>query len=294
MNEEYINSVNLNSETDFPYLVLDVVNDESYPRNPGFQVMHWHEDLQFIYVISGEIEVATLAEQIRLTRGEGIFINRNVVHLVRKIGACHYNSFIFPERMLKFYTGSPAEKIVDKIVGRGEFPISRISDTVGHTVVLQVLRRLSALENEKTPLYQYEVLTLLCTLWLEFSRVTELPERRRRSISEERCETFLRYITVHFSEEISLKTLAASANVSVSECLRCFRSVMNTTPYSYITEFRLSKAAELLRTTDEPVSSVAEMVGFCHLSHFGKCFREKTGMSPSEYRKFVRPDIFLI
>lgn len=45
----YINSVNLNADSDFPYLVLDVVGDQSYPRNPGFQVMHWHEDLQFIY-----------------------------------------------------------------------------------------------------------------------------------------------------------------------------------------------------------------------------------------------------
>lgn len=38
--EKYINSINLNSQTDFPYLVLDVVNDRSYPRNPGFHVMH--------------------------------------------------------------------------------------------------------------------------------------------------------------------------------------------------------------------------------------------------------------
>lgn len=44
----YINSVNLNINSDFPYLVLDVINDIAYPRNPGFQVMHWHEDLQFI------------------------------------------------------------------------------------------------------------------------------------------------------------------------------------------------------------------------------------------------------
>lgn len=54
---EFINSVNLNAGSDFPYLVLDVVNEQSYPRNPGFQVMHWHEDIQFIYVLDGEIVV---------------------------------------------------------------------------------------------------------------------------------------------------------------------------------------------------------------------------------------------
>lgn len=55
--DQYINSVNLNNDTDFPYLVLDVVNENACPRNPGFQVMHWHEDLQFIYVLEGKIEV---------------------------------------------------------------------------------------------------------------------------------------------------------------------------------------------------------------------------------------------
>ena len=55
--QNYINSVNLNQNTDFPYLVLNIVNDNSHPRNPGFQVMHWHEDLQFIYVLSGKLKL---------------------------------------------------------------------------------------------------------------------------------------------------------------------------------------------------------------------------------------------
>ncbi len=50
-NKDFINSVNLNIHTDFPYLILNVKNDVAVPRNPGFHVMHWHEDLQFIYVL---------------------------------------------------------------------------------------------------------------------------------------------------------------------------------------------------------------------------------------------------
>lgn len=62
----YINSVNLNADSNFPYLVLNVVNDESYPRNPGFHVMHRHEDIQFIYVLDGEIEVKMLDASFRV------------------------------------------------------------------------------------------------------------------------------------------------------------------------------------------------------------------------------------
>ena len=73
--EKYLNSVNLYVDTDFPYLVLDVINDRSYPRNPGFQVMHWHEDLQFIYVLGGSIEVKTLDNTVSVQAGEGILVH---------------------------------------------------------------------------------------------------------------------------------------------------------------------------------------------------------------------------
>ena len=34
-NHRFINSVNLNAGTDFPYLVLEIINEQSFPRNPG-------------------------------------------------------------------------------------------------------------------------------------------------------------------------------------------------------------------------------------------------------------------
>lgn len=120
--EKYINSINLNSQTDFPYLVLDVVNDRSYPRNPGFHVMHWHEDLQFGYVLEGAVVFETLDESWKVSEGEGFFINKNVIHTVRRLGNCHYKSFIFPTYFLGFYEGSPARDIVDSITETRKSP----------------------------------------------------------------------------------------------------------------------------------------------------------------------------
>ena len=81
---QFINSVNLNAASEFPYLVLNVIDEHSYPLNPGFRVMHWHTDLQFIYVLDGEIEIKTLDTVVRVGAESGVFINQNVVHLVRK------------------------------------------------------------------------------------------------------------------------------------------------------------------------------------------------------------------
>ena len=284
--QDYIHSINLNQNTDFPYLVLNVIDNNSYPQNPGFQVMHWHEDLQFIYVLSGAIEVATLETRISLHTGEGIFINKNVVHLVKKSGSCHYNSFIFPDYFLKFYFGSPAGDIVERLMENKSLPVFPMKNRENCKDVLNALKKLSDLEQQKTSLYAYEVLTTLCGLWLELCHIVTLPQTSfSENVTETRMTIFLRYIEQHYPEPISLDMLAKSANVSKSECLRCFKASLQTAPYQYLMEYRLSKAAELLRNTDMPISEIAVSVGFGQTSHFGKCFRDKTGMSPSGYRK---------
>ena len=241
--DAYINSVNLNQQTNFPYLVLDVVNDQSTPRNPGFQVMHWHEDLQFILVLAGEIEVVTLASCLRLRQGEGVFINKNIVHLVRKVGPCHYNSFIFPDRLLKFYPGSPAGPIVEQITGQTALPLCALRDTPANREVLRALYQLSQLEQQKTALYLYAVLTALCQLWLAFLQHSAPPEKPLpHTVSEERTAAFLQYIDAHFGEDVTLADLAASASVSKSECLRCFKTVLHTTPTPRSAPLRRSAA----------------------------------------------------
>lgn len=122
--------------------------------------------------------------------------------------------------------------------------------------------------------------------------ITISPEGKE-SVVNLRMQKILRYIEEHYAEDITLADLSKSANISKSECSRCFKLSLNTTPYKYLTEYRLSMAAQLLKTprvqllktTREPVGNIAASVGFRQMSHFGKCFREKTGYSPKAYRE---------
>ncbi len=284
--DQYINSVNLNSDTDFPYLVLDVVNENACPRNPGFQVMHWHEDLQFIYVLEGKIEVRTLEQAVQVQKGEGIFINKDVVHHVRKLENCHYNSFLFPAYFLEFYPGSPAREFVDSVTEKEQIAIFHfIPGTGWHSQITEELRNLAEIEKNKLEFYPYEVLVHLTALWLKFRRNLAIPPKKKESAVNLRMQKILRFIENHYGEEITLENLAKSADISKSECSRCFRQSLHTTPYKYLNEYRLSKAAQLLKKTNESVGNIAAHVGFHQMSYFGKCFKEKTGLSPKEYRK---------
>lgn len=283
--EDYLNSVNLNAETDFPYLVMEIINDQSYPRNPGFHVMHWHEDLQFICVLEGDIILKTLQDEHPVHAGEAVFINKNIVHMVEHDKPCHYYSFVFPDYFLRFYFDSPAARLTDRITGSGLPYYIFLPENAWCIKLIKRLKKLISLEKKQTEYYPYEVLTRLSSIWLLFMKNLSLEARERPDALNGRMQAFLRYIEGHYEEDISLHLLAASANVSISECTRCFKKCLRTTPYRYLIEYRLSKAAALLEKTDLPVSTIAMDVGFRQLSHFGKCFKEKTGLAPRDYRK---------
>lgn len=54
---------------------------------------------------------------------------------------------------------------------------------------------------------------------------------------------------------------------------------------SYLNEYRLSEAAQLLRGSDKKILTVANETGFDSLSNFNRQFRQRYGVTPREYRK---------
>ncbi len=288
----YINAVNLNMNKEFPYLVLNVINENSYPQGNGFRVMHWHKDLQFIYVLEGSIKVKTLDSTVKVNEGEAIFINTNVVHYVKSINHCHYNSFVFPEKFLTFYTGCPAKNLVEYITQYEKLCIYHFGKNINWcNEILAILHQLTIIEKSKPEFYVYEVLARLTSIWLVMLKNIPLPPKQPKNIVNLRMQKILLYIERHYEEDISLENISRSANISKSECLRCFKISMQTTPYKYLLEYRLSKAAEFLMNTDEPVGRIAAKTGFNQMSYFGKCFKMKTGYSPRKYRQINNKNI---
>lgn len=94
----------------------------------------------------------------------------------------------------------------------------------------------------------------------------------------------LTFIKRHFGEELSVRDIADSASISESECLRCFRKILDTSPIAYLKTYRLQRAAELLETTSRKVSDIAAQCGFGEMSYFAKSFREIYRCTPSQYR----------
>ena len=264
---------------------MDVERGRSVPEPPGFHVMHWHEDFQFIYVFTGEIYLHTLEQTKIISAGQGIFLNKGVVHLVSASLDCHYKSFLFPEYLVSFYPGCPASKYVKRISNCEQITFIELKPSIPwQKEALDNLKRLSALDSSTATCYEYEILSLLTALWLALTKNLSIPDTSERNLTAERMQIFLQYIQKHYSEDLTLEDLANSAGVSKSECLRCFKISMQDTPYHYLLEYRLQVAADLLTTSAFTVGEIAQAVGFQSQSHFGKLFKKQTGYSPRDFR----------
>lgn len=105
------------------------------------------------------------------------------------------------------------------------------------------------------------------------------PVDRRRAV---RAATWL---DAHAASAVTLADAAREAGLSAFHFLRVFASVFGVTPHQYVVAARLRRAATLLSSTDDPITSIAYAVGFNDLSNFVRTFRAAAGVTPRVFRR---------
>ncbi len=95
------------------------------------------------------------------------------------------------------------------------------------------------------------------------------------------------YISDNYSENITVKNIADSVNMSEAHFSRIFKKATGTSPYEFVLNKRTAKAKELLKNTDLQVSEIAYLTGFSDPSSFIYFFRQKEGISPMKFRKML-------
>lgn len=105
--------------------------------------------------------------------------------------------------------------------------------------------------------------------------------RDHRSVVQEA----LLYIEANYYHDFSVPDVAESVLLSPSYLSSVFHEETGQTIHEYVTELRMGKATELLRTTTYRVSDIAHAVGYQDGNYFSRCFKKQYGVSPGEYRE---------
>lgn len=87
------------------------------------------------------------------------------------------------------------------------------------------------------------------------------------------------------NSDYGVDDLCHDLGMSRMNMYRRFQTFSATTPSEYIRNFRLARAADHLRHTDQSVTEIAYAVGFTSPQYFAKCFKEVYGVSPKQYKR---------
>ena len=90
------------------------------------------------------------------------------------------------------------------------------------------------------------------------------------------------------NSEFVVEDLGRALSFSRMQLYRKFKSVRGLSANEFIREYRIKKAALLLRETDLNVSEILYTIGFTNRSYFSKCFKKTFDMSPKEYSNKYR------
>ena len=253
----------------FPYITYLC----SIPLDFGYVPMHWHDEMEIIYIKKGNGTITVDFTQHTVSAGDIALILPGQLHSIGQFESesMEYENIIFHPNML----------------------ISKKTDTC-NTDYAEISACIDANDEIcKTYPSGYQLFIkgqLFLLFYILFHKCsTKEPSGKDRSKSLEKMKLILKYVENNYMEKITIEDIANEVGLSQSHFMKYFKNTMGTSFVDYLNEYRLTMASRLLISSDSSILAIASEVGFENLSYFNRIFKKRFGQTPREYRKRQSP-----
>ena len=274
---------------DFPFAFYQDKSDAFDGRDISW---HWHNSFEFSYASVGGTVCEIDGKKIYLNAGDAIFINSSVLHCFMLQDASKLENILFEPEFIA-PTGSRVymSDVLPYLQSDLQYIVFRSENEMENQLICLIKQcciDVDMQQENNTHLF-IEVLSKVITLWSSFvvhCKIDSLaPSKSMISLTQNRVRKMLYYMYKNYGEKIGLSEIAAAANISQREALRCFSESINISPIQYLNDYRLRCAEQLLRKSLRTVSDIALETGYDNSGYFCKAFKKKYGLSPLQYRK---------
>lgn len=256
----------------------------TYPNYSA--ISHWHDDIEFIFIISGQMQYNINGKHVLLKSGEGIFVNTRQLHygFSKEHEECIFICVLLHPLLL---CSSPfvEQKYIIPVLTNECMPYLVLhKDNSNENNILKFVREIY--DQSSVATFALKVQDLFFRIWENLFLLSghiekkQVPYNQNLTILKE----MIRFIYSHYSEKISLADISQAGKVGKTTCCAIFQKYTNETPISYLIEYRLKISIDLLLTTDKTISEICFEVGFSGASYFTETFRKFYGCTPTEYR----------
>lgn len=254
--------------------------------------MHWHKEVEIIYVDNGYCEINIDLERHVLKQGDIVIVKPYSLHSLKQYKSeegCLF-SFLFDIRMLSYgVTDACYVKYLKPFMdGKFSYPIVISKQWEKYDMLQEIILGIHQANDAGGQVRElnlkWRLERLFYILFREvFQRNDSKEEHKQDAV--EHIKVVLDYINEHYQNPISIQELASLLHFSEPYFMRFFKKHTGTTCVDYINDVRMAKAAELLSATDSSIMEVAMQAGMHNISYFNRVFKKKYQMTPKEYRK---------
>lgn len=269
-------------------------NDFAYSRNT--LTCHWHKEMEFIYMSSGQAVFIIGTAPVELTEGQAIIVNSGMLHSGYSSDESHgkYYSIVFDLNMLSSNTIDACQNKYLLPLLQNRYRLPRLIDgsSAWEQSVLQEMTNIIESIHKKHIGYElfikaslYKILShIILNNGLDGLEVCETNEEAKIV----RLKEILNYIKMNYSKNITIDELSRKAKFSRFYFTRLFKSIIGMTPVEYINYLRINQAVSLLEDNRRSIMDISMDVGFNNFSYFIKVFKSYKKNTPGEYRSILK------
>lgn len=255
----------------------------SYPNYAA--PSHWHDDIEFIAVLSGEMQYNVNGKILTLKTGEGIIVNTRQLHFgfSPEKKECDFICILLHPLMLCATDAYERDFVLPILHNQKAAFVKLNKDAAWHRNILEDIQQMYSVRDEKTA--PMKIQNLFSSIWIDlYENIAHVNRTLIQNAELSVLKNIIGFIQQNYTVKISLADIAASGAVGQSKCCKLFAKYIGQTPNLYLMQYRLDKSTELLKKTDMTITDIAYAVGFNGSSYYAEAFRRYCGKSPTEYR----------
>lgn len=126
---------------------------------------------------------------------------------------------------------------------------------------------------------------LALALLIDVLKLAKSEPRKRGALAPWQLKRASEFIEQHCLRNIRLEELAVLTGLSQSHFSHSFKASTGMAPHEWQMNARLSRAKDMLKSGDQPLTEIAAETGFSDHAHFSRVFRKHIGLAPSQWKK---------
>ena len=258
----------------------------------SFQLQeHTHDFIEICIVAEGEGEHYIDGTHFKVARGDLFYIPVGISHVFRPRSAASdkrlfvYNCVFASSVMEDVFRLFPLERGMRTFFGELEEKKRWIAlrDAAGEAE--RTLQRLFVESKQRAEGYSARLYAGLIELLVFVYRRSRSGASSAASREEGGIRELLGRIDRDCARTFRTGDIAAELGVSVRQLQRLVKSASGMSLGAYVQEARIKESCRLLGETADKIGAIAAAVGYQDLKFFNRLFKQRTGMTPREYRR---------